>query len=615
MFVHDRQTGQTTRVSVTSDGSQANNSSVDPRMSADGRFVAFQSGATNLVAGDTNGNGDIFVHDRQTGQTTRVSVTSSGAQAGGNSIGPEISADGRFVAFASGSFLVAGDTTSNYDMLVHDRQTGQTTRVSVASDGTQADRDSVGPSLSADGRFVAFLSPATNLVAGDTNAVSDVFVHDRHTGQTTRVSVAGDGAQANGENNPPALSADGRFVSFTSAASNLVGDDTNGTFDVFVAISAPADATAPVLDVPGDLTVSPVDASGAPVTFAVSATDETDPAPQVVCDPMSGSTFPLGSTTVSCTATDAAGNAGTASFLVRVVDTTPPVAAIQGSTDLLVVTSPAPILVSASDVVGVASVLVNNVPATLVSGTSQSGTWRADVPVQVPGMALVFAATVSDGAGNAATTPMLVADNDGILSAIDKNRTTLSDETDVFSSTFVQGDTVGTIRRTTVSLQASPSGSEVLVSSFGSAAPSERATAHTLCTGSSKWVDFNTNEAARLRCVANTLYVTGVSGTVDVARYDGRSCHVFFGCTYYYTRFSLAPGSSAWLGSPVTTDPGNPGPLHVDLVRVNGGETEPRPRQAQSIWPAPRSLDRLISTPPNRSMWHSSLVSTERRRS
>ena len=238
IFVHDRQTGQTTRVSVASDGTQARSGtiygSLSPSISADGRYVAFHSYADNLVSGDTNLSPDVFVHDRQTGQTTRVSVASDGTQANNVSAHPSISADGRYVAFVSfANNLVSGDT-GYVDVFVHDRQTGQTTRVSVATGGGQANGNSYGPSISADGRYVAFESDATNLVSGDTNFSTDVFVHDRQTGQTTRVSVASDGTPANSSAFYPSISPDGRYVAFRSRASNLVSGDTNGTWDVFV---------------------------------------------------------------------------------------------------------------------------------------------------------------------------------------------------------------------------------------------------------------------------------------------------------------------------------------------------------------------------------------------
>src|SRR5437016_8015596 len=231
----------TERVSVASGGTEGNGASLSSALSADGRFVAFVSAATDLVAADTNGVSDVFVHDRQTGATERVSVASGGAEGNGSSglIGfafpPALSADGRFIAFVSfATNLVAGDTNGATDVFVHDRQTGTTERVSVASGGTQSNAASLGSALSADGRFVAFQSDATNLVAGDTNGATDVFVRDRQTGMTERVSVASDGTQANNVSSYPALSADGRFVAFESDATNLVAGDTNGATDVFV---------------------------------------------------------------------------------------------------------------------------------------------------------------------------------------------------------------------------------------------------------------------------------------------------------------------------------------------------------------------------------------------
>src|SRR5947207_7980736 len=231
----------TERVSVVSGGTEGNNASLGSALSADGRFVAFDSSATDLVAADTNGVSDVFVHDRQTGTTERVSVASDGAQGNGSSglvtfaFPPALSADGRFVAFVSfATNLVASDTNGATDVFVHDRQTGTTERVSVASDGTEGNAASAGATLSADGRFVAFHSAATDLVAGDTNGTTDVFVHDRQTGITERVSVASDGTEGNKASSYPALSADGRFVAFDSDATNLVAGDTNGTTDVFV---------------------------------------------------------------------------------------------------------------------------------------------------------------------------------------------------------------------------------------------------------------------------------------------------------------------------------------------------------------------------------------------
>lgn len=235
IFVHDRQMGQTQRVSVASDGAQGNSSSYRTYLSANGRYVAFESYASNLVAGDTNGFVDIFVHDRQTGQTERVSVSTDGTEGDGSSFDPSLSADGRYVGFYSkASNLVADDTNGYWDSFVYDRHTGETERVSVASDGMEGNGDSYDLSFSADGRYVAFSSDASNLVVGDTNGTEDVFVHDRQTGQTTRVSVASYGTQGNNDSRYPSLSTDGRYVSFMSYSSNLVAGDSNSSGDIFL---------------------------------------------------------------------------------------------------------------------------------------------------------------------------------------------------------------------------------------------------------------------------------------------------------------------------------------------------------------------------------------------
>jgi len=235
VFVRDRTAGTTTLVSVSRTGDSADAESSGAAISADGRYVGFSSPATNLVAGDTNGTYDVFLRDLLAGTTSRVSVRSDGAQ--GNALSgfnPGLSADARYIAFTSNaSNLVSGDTNGTGDTFVRDRVAGTTTRVSVSSAGRQANHNAGGESISGDGRFVAFVSRA-DLVPGDTNRDFDVFVRDRRSGTTSRVSVSGTGAQANARSTHAAISADGQYVVFESLASNLVAGDTNGTFDVFV---------------------------------------------------------------------------------------------------------------------------------------------------------------------------------------------------------------------------------------------------------------------------------------------------------------------------------------------------------------------------------------------
>ena len=274
VFVHDRQTDTTERVSVATDGTQGNNESRSPAISADGRFVAFESVASNLVPGDTNNQFDVFVHDRQTGIMERVSVATDGTQA--NSFGSliaAVSADGRFVCFSSNaSNLVPGDTNNTVDVFVHDRQTGTTERVSVDSLGNQGNMISNCGDISADGRFVVSLSGASNFVPGDTNGFQDVFVHDRQTGTIERVSVDSLGNQANDHSFSGAISADGRFVAFYSSATNLVPGDTNNTltFSSTTARPAPRNGSVSTVSATRRMTTASLLAARSALTVASS---------------------------------------------------------------------------------------------------------------------------------------------------------------------------------------------------------------------------------------------------------------------------------------------------------------------------------------------------------
>lgn len=334
IFARDLQTGVTERVSISSATAQANQGSSDPTISGDGRFVAFESFATNIVFGTTTLQG-VFVHDRQNHVTQRVSFSPTGAQITGHdpaisgdgrfvafsadtafgvpellvrdrllsqtrlvpyfleqgNVDPAISADGRFIAFAhlsggdplfpdrsdvilfdsqtndfesisipiagvsggggavpavsdNGRFvafqssaddLVIGDRNTRSDVFVRDRQTRVTERVSVSSDESEANGfGSSFPDISADGRFVAFYSEATNLVPSDTNSRPDIFVRDRQAGTTERISISSAEAQANGASLSNSISGNGRFVAFSSVASNLVSGDTNSRIDIFL---------------------------------------------------------------------------------------------------------------------------------------------------------------------------------------------------------------------------------------------------------------------------------------------------------------------------------------------------------------------------------------------
>jgi Tol biopolymer transport system component len=247
VFVHDRVTGATVRASVDSLGVEGNAESSAPALAGCGCCVAFTSSASNLVTVDTNLSSDVFVHDLASGTTTCASLGLGGIPAFLGAQRAFLSADASLVGFDSASNdLVAGDTNLANDVFVLERWNGTLTRASVATGGGEGDHMSLAGALSGDGRFVTFTSLASNLVPGDTNLKQDVFVHERATGQTTRVSQSAGGNEGNQSSSGSALSFDGRFVVFSSYASNLVASDTNGVGDVFRVDRGPQPNGAPL---------------------------------------------------------------------------------------------------------------------------------------------------------------------------------------------------------------------------------------------------------------------------------------------------------------------------------------------------------------------------------
>jgi Tol biopolymer transport system component len=279
VLLFGRQAGTMLRASVSTAGAQSNGASFLPSLSADGRYVAFESDATNLVANDTNAKRDIFVRDTFSSTTVRASVSSLGVQANGTSSACSISADGRWVTFQStAANLVPGDTNAIADVFVHDLQMGTTVRASVAISGAQANGPSFAPTLSGDGRLVTFASEAANLVSGDTNAARDIFLHDLQSGVTTRISLSSTWLEANGASFHPMISPDGGSVAFHSLASNLVTGDTNNARDVFVRNLQAASTTRLSISTAGvegnDTSWLPsTSANGVFVTFASLATN------------------------------------------------------------------------------------------------------------------------------------------------------------------------------------------------------------------------------------------------------------------------------------------------------------------------------------------------------
>ena len=294
---HIPTTGTTTLVSVSPSGERANSDSAFASISASGRFVAFMSDASNLVPGDTNISWDVFVYDRRAAKTVQASVNSLGQKGNGRSTSPSISADGRYVAFASyANNLVPGDTNNELDIFVHDRTTGRTTRVSVSSSGEQANKNSNFPAITPDGRYIAFASYASNLVPGDTKEQEDVFVHDQHTGTTTRASVSSTGREGNGFSSSPQISADGRYVVFLSGSTNLVRNDTNGSWDIFLHDLSTRKTTRVSVSPSGeqandDSSDPSISADGRYIAFATRANNlvagDTDTATEVIVHDMS----------------------------------------------------------------------------------------------------------------------------------------------------------------------------------------------------------------------------------------------------------------------------------------------------------------------------------------
>ncbi|MBF0160387.1 MAG: PD40 domain-containing protein [Magnetococcales bacterium] len=230
IFAQNRTNNDVMAISVDSSGLYGNAGSYTPSVSGQGSLVVFASDATNLVDGDSNGQRDIFLRDLATNTTTRISIASSNTQANNDSLSPSLSTDGRSIAFVSeATNLVANDSNGRTDIFVRDLQANTTLGVTLQGNG-----DSDAPVLSADGRFVAFTSKASNLVTNDTNGRTDIFVYDRMTNAFSRVNISSGGEQGNGDANTPALSADGRFVVFSSSARNLVTNDSNNSWDIFV---------------------------------------------------------------------------------------------------------------------------------------------------------------------------------------------------------------------------------------------------------------------------------------------------------------------------------------------------------------------------------------------
>ncbi|KQT49945.1 hypothetical protein ASG52_07605 [Methylobacterium sp. Leaf456] len=282
IFRKDMTTGELVRVSVTATGAEANNFSINASSSDDGRHIVFQSNATNFTATDGNGTTTDIIHkDLTTGAVTRVNQTAAGVQSNASSTNAAISDDGRYVVFQStATNLVGSDTNGVSDVFRKDLTTGELVRVSQTAAAGQANSGSFFATISGDGRYVVFQSNATNLAGSDGNgSLSDIFRKDLITGEVVRVNDTADGVQANNTSSNATISEDGRYIVFQSSATNLVGNDTNGTNDVFrkdmvtgelVRLSNAVDGTS---SGNGQSTSASISGDGSHVAFSSSATN------------------------------------------------------------------------------------------------------------------------------------------------------------------------------------------------------------------------------------------------------------------------------------------------------------------------------------------------------
>lgn len=286
IFLHDRHTGITKRISVAADGTQADSGSFYPMISADGSTVVFQSRATNLVPNDTNGVRDVFAVTVATGAVERVSVGDGGVEGNYDATYSDVSADGSVVAFQSGaSNLVPTDTNGSggaiygFDVFVRDRKAGRTERASLDSWGEELG-ESMSPSVSADGRFVAFQSIKPGEDPSSFTSKSDTFVHDRLTKATETLSVTPSGKPASGESDNPRLTDDGRSAVYQTSAPDLIPGDGNEQVDIFLRRRGPDTGIVSLAKVTrfGETTVRGTYTVGAwPLARATEPADSTAP--------------------------------------------------------------------------------------------------------------------------------------------------------------------------------------------------------------------------------------------------------------------------------------------------------------------------------------------------
>lgn len=317
---------RTSLVSRDSAGNAATANCTSAAISGDGRYVAFAT-LSALTDADTNGLQDVYLRDLTSGALSIVSRNAAGKAASGESRAPAISADGGVIAFDSSARDLEGSGFIEVRRRVYASflSSGTIRHVSLSTLGDPTEVAAELASISPDGRYVCYSTAASNLVPGDANGKADVFLHDLSTGGTVIASVSSEGASGNGDSRSIwfSLSRDARVLAFRSGASNLVAG-TTGTTPRIYARRLPSDLVAPEISCSDDLVVPCAGTGGTVVAYTITATDDVDPSPIVTVDPPSGSSFQPGTHTVNAAATDGSGNASRCSFEVTVTDAAAP---------------------------------------------------------------------------------------------------------------------------------------------------------------------------------------------------------------------------------------------------------------------------------------------------
>jgi hypothetical protein len=331
------------RQSAVNGGAKSNSASYDPVISGDGRYVSFYSTATNLDSADTDALSDIYIYDRDTDTlelASRQSASAGGAKGNNHSLVPSISKDGRYVSFQSAATnLDSTDTDALSDIYIYDRDTDVlelASRKSATAGGAKGNGSSFMPSINVDGRYVAFMSVSTNLDPADTDSIRDIYVYDRLTQTQSLMSKGASGVKGNSISDYPAISQDGTLLAFSSWSTNLDGpQDWLQTFLKETGLTPAGLNQGPIADAGPDQTVEATSSEGASVTLSGAGSHDPDTGDSIVSYSWAGAfgtasgisptvALPLGVHTVTLTVTDESGLSADDTVTITVADSLPP---------------------------------------------------------------------------------------------------------------------------------------------------------------------------------------------------------------------------------------------------------------------------------------------------